>query len=116
MSGIVQLELDLFGTTARAEQELAVWAARFERPDWIAPWDTAGGMKKGERRPGWRCPDPACGRVEPNEFLLSINHGWDPSVPGHEPFSGRCHELGLRANHAAYDAAHRTSTESEASA
>lgn len=105
MSGAVQL--DLFGEVEQAEREAskrertrAAWLARFERADWIAPWDTAGGMKKGDSKPGWRCPDPGCGEVEPNEYWLLINHGWDPHQPGHEPFDGRCHKLRLLRSHA----------------
>lgn len=50
--------------------------------------------EEGESCSGWRCPDPACGKVEPNEYLLSINHGFDPSVPGRAPYGGRCRTLG----------------------
>jgi hypothetical protein len=107
-------QYDLFGEIEQAEREAAErktaaqsaraeWAARFERVDWVAPYDTASGMKKGDRTPGWRCPDPECGQVEPNTFHLSINHGWDPDVPGHEPYDGRCRRLRLLANHAIYD-------------
>jgi hypothetical protein len=96
---VSQLELDLFGKQA----ELAEWLARFERADWVAPHDTQGGMKKGDRQPGgWVCP--SCGQVEPNQFLLGTNHGWDPDRP-HLPFGhGRyCVRQYLQRNHAAYD-------------
>jgi hypothetical protein len=105
------VQLDLFGEVEKAEQDArdraqaaAAWAARFERADWIAPWDTAGGMKKGDRVLGWRCPDPDCGQIEPNATLLANDHGWDPRMPGQEPFDGRCHRLRLLAAHRAYDA------------
>ena len=52
---------------------------------------------KGTRVPGWRCPDPECGQVEPSGFSLSINHGWDPDTPGWEPWDGRCRKLKLLA-------------------
>jgi hypothetical protein len=94
---VSELQLDLFGEVEAEEaaavrklEERAAWQARFERADWVAPWDTGSGMKKGESCSGWRCPDPACGEVEPNEYLLSINHGFDPSVPGHAPYNGNC--------------------------
>lgn len=115
-------QLDLFGQVEAAEREASqrreqaqreaagcraaadAWRARFERADWIAPYDTAGGMLKGERKPGWRCPDPDCGEIEPNSFLLSINHGFDPDVPGRQPWNGRCTRLKLLAAHAEYAA------------
>lgn len=96
------VQLDLFGVVAARLDARADWEARFERADWVAPWDTAAGfrpgdppLKKGERAPvpGWRCPDPECGQVEPTAYLLGLEHGWDPEVPGHEPFDGRCHRL-----------------------
>jgi hypothetical protein len=105
------VQLDLFGEVEKAEQDArdraqaaAAWAARFERADWIAPWDTAGGLKKGDRVLGWRCPDPACGQIEPNATLLANDHGWDPQVPGREPSDGCCHRLRLLAAHRAYEA------------
>jgi hypothetical protein len=45
------------------------------------------------RRSGTRCPDPACGEIEPNGYLLSINHGFDPEIPGHAPRDGRCSQF-----------------------
>jgi hypothetical protein len=88
---------------AQAETAASEWAGRFERADWVAPYDTAGGTPKGTAIPGWRCPDPECGKIEPNGFLLSINHGWDPEIPGHAPFDGQCMTVKLAAAHAAYD-------------
>jgi hypothetical protein len=96
----VTVQLDLFGEADQAEQAAskdaqvrADWTARFERADWIAPYDTAGGTPKGTVLSGWRCPDPDCAEVEVNSFVLSINHGFDPDVPGWEPFDGRCAKL-----------------------
>jgi hypothetical protein len=94
----VSVQLDLFGKVEQADkhaQARADWAAHFERADWVAPYDTAGGTPKGTVLNGWRCPDPDCGQIEPNAFVLSINHGWDPDVPGREPFDGRCSKLRL---------------------
>lgn len=85
-------QLDLFDDRERA---LLEWQARFERAWWIAPYDTQGGTPKGGRILGWRCPDPDCGQVEPNAYLLSINHGFDPTVPGHQRYDGRCARLAL---------------------
>lgn len=104
------VQLDLFGEVEKTERAAddreaarAAWKARFERADWIAPWDTASGTPKGGRVPGWRCPDPECGEIEPGPtgYLLRSNHGWDPDVPGEEPFDGRCHKVRLRRNQAA---------------
>lgn len=65
-------QLDLFGEVEQAEQDAidrdqarAVWRARFEQADWIAPYHTQGGTPEGGRVPGWRCPDPECGEVVP---------------------------------------------------
>jgi hypothetical protein len=89
-------QLDLFGEVEAAEEAVAAkltereeWTARFERADWIAPYDCGYGPA-GTRVPGWRCPDPACGEVEPNDYTLSINHGFDPTTPGRAPWNGRC--------------------------
>ena len=98
------VQLDLFGEVEAKPDARAAWLARFERADWIAPWDTAGGMKKGDSTPGWRCPDPECGQVEINSTLLANNHGWDPFTPGYGPFDGRCHRLRLLRAHAEADA------------
>lgn len=95
-------QLDLFGEVQAAIDRQAAWEARFERADWVAPYDCADGMKKGESKPGWRCPDPECGQVEPNSFLLRLNHGFDPKVPGEEPRGG-CTRVMLLRNQARYD-------------
>jgi hypothetical protein len=100
-----QVQLDLFGEVEAAEQAtrdyrqaVANWQARFERGYWTAPWDTQGGTPKGGRVLGWRCPDPECGEIEPGPtgFALELNHGFDPGVPGREPFDGRCYKVRLR--------------------
>lgn len=111
------VQLDLFGEVEKAEQAArdraqarADWQARFERADWVASYDTAGGMKKGSRTPGWRCPDPECGEIEPNSYHLSISHGWDPEVPGREPFDGRCQKLRLLRAQAEADAKRKAVT------
>lgn len=87
---------DLFGdfdarqaAAAARKRERDRWAAQFERAAWVAPHDTAGGLRAGESKPGWRCP--VCGEVEPNGFWLHLNHGWDPGVPGDRPWHGYCH-------------------------
>lgn len=108
MSRAEARQLDLFGEVEAREAERAAWEARFERADWIAPYDTAGGMKKGESKPGWRCPDPECGVIEPSGFLLRLNHGFDPHVPGHQDFDGQCTRVRLLRNQAAYDRRHGT--------
>lgn len=98
------MQLDLFGEVERVEAEVVAaaaaretWTARFERAPWVAPYDTAGGMKKGDSVLGWRCPDPECGQVEINAYTLRINHGWDPGIPGEEPYAGRCYQVRRRA-------------------
>lgn len=92
---VQQAAADAAESARRAEAEArlaarAEWEARFERADWIAPWDCADGTPKGAVTSGWRCPDPECGRIEPNSYLLSINHGFDPGVPGLAPRDGMC--------------------------
>ncbi|AOS94910.1 MULTISPECIES: hypothetical protein [Mycobacterium avium complex (MAC)] len=81
-------QLDLFGdvereidNSERRRRERVLWASLFERADWVAPYDCADGTAKGTAILGWRCPDPACQQIEPNGFLLAINHGFDPHVP-----------------------------------
>jgi hypothetical protein len=113
-----QLQLDLFGEVGRAERarreaaerkaaeqaELAEWEARFERAVWVAPYDCADGMKKGDTVLGWRCP--ACKDIEPSEFLLGNNHGYhlyDRHVPYLAEFGATCHKLHLQENHRIYD-------------
>lgn len=105
---LAAVQLDLFGEVlaAEAEQqrqadELVAWQAQFERAPWVAPWDTAGGMKAGDSVLGWRCPDPDCGVIEVNDYHLMINHGWSPNQPGHAPYDGRCHRVRLLASQAA---------------
>jgi hypothetical protein len=100
-SWLARLEAGAAEEARRAER--AAWQAQFDRPDWVAPWDTQSGMKKGDRQPGgWRCPD--CGDVEPNEFGLGNNHGWHPGVSGWQPPDpGVCTKLWLQRNHALYD-------------
>ena len=100
------VQLDLFGEVEARLDACAAWLARFERADWVAPWDTAGGMKKGDSTPGWRCPDPECREIVINSYHLWIDHGWNPDIPGQEPFDGRCHKLRLLATQAQYDAEH----------
>lgn len=87
------------------EQELTLlaWQAKFERADWIAPYDCHA-ARKGEAVRGWRCPDPDCGQVEINAYLLSINHGFDPEHPGRQRFDGRCSRLELLRCQAEYAA------------
>jgi hypothetical protein len=109
------VQLDLFGEVERRLDARAAWLARFERADWIAPHDTAAGprsgdppLKKGECSPvpGWRCPDPECGEVEPNAYHLMIGHGWNPHLPGDGPFDGRCHKVRHRRARAEQEACH----------
>lgn len=109
-TSIVTIQLDLFGVVEGTEQadraaaaarqlERDTWLDRFERADWVAPWDCADMTPKGTVRSGWRCPDPDCAQVEPNEYLLGINHGFHPDIPGRQPWNGRCarlHRLDLR--------------------
>lgn len=75
------------------------WAARFTR----APWQPrhAAHDPACAGRIGWQCP--GCGQVELNEFLLNLNHGYDPTVPGHmagaiETFGQSCTRLMLLAS------------------
>jgi len=104
------VQLDLFGEVEAREREAAAkaaekaaekaaWHAQFERASWVAPWDTAGGIKKGETVLGYRCPDPDCGQVEINAHILNLNHGFDPNLPGRAPYDGRCRRLRHRHDH-----------------
>lgn len=82
-------QLDLFGeveaaaaAVERQKRERTLWAEFFETAPWVAPYDCASGLREGQSTPGVTCPDPACREVTPNGFILSINHGFDPDVPG----------------------------------
>ena len=59
---------------AERDRRTAEFRARFQIGVWVAPWDCSDGTPKGTERPGWTCPD--CGKVEPSEFTLHINHGF----------------------------------------
>ncbi|MGH3432825.1 MAG: hypothetical protein ACRDQB_08330 [Thermocrispum sp.] len=95
------VQLDLFGDI---EQQLdresvlaaarAEWQAGFERADWVAPYDCGHGPE-GTVVAGWRCPDPECGEVADNAYTLARNHGFDPDVPGLQPYYGRCQKLAM---------------------
>ena len=61
---------------AAAAAALADWQAQFERRDMVAG--------NGETYHGWVCPN--CGCVEPNGFVLQLNHGWCPEIPGDKPY------------------------------
>ena len=52
------------------------WRARFERVTVTIAYESTGGNKPGDQLDGVVCP--ACGGIEFNDYLLSINHGWDP--------------------------------------
>ena len=100
----VGVQLDLFGELEAAEEERArrllarsEWSARFTRVTFAAPYDTAG-HREGDLVEGIVCP--ACGGVEWNGYLLSINHGYDPDLPGDVPgswagkrFGQYCHRM-----------------------
>ena len=97
------MQLDLFGEVEALEHSAATrhseneaWAARFERADWVTPWPTSTGLPAGTVFHGYRCPDPECGEVEPTGFTLSINHGWDPELPGRKPWNARCQKVARR--------------------
>lgn len=75
-------QLDLFAEQHVDEREQ--WGARFERTPWVAPYDCGLGPA-GTVVAGWSCP--ACGKVEVNEFLLNLNHGYDPTTPGRIPYA-----------------------------
>jgi hypothetical protein len=48
------------------------------------PYDCGRG-REGDRVQGIRCP--TCGGVEHSPYLLSLNHGWDPDIPGRKPWN-----------------------------
>lgn len=101
------VQLDMFAdleaaTQAAAPNPRAEWRTRFERAPWVAPYDTSS-LKAGESVSGWVCP--ACRKVEVNEFLLNLNHSYDPSIPGRmagvvEEFGQTCTRLQLLASQA----------------
>jgi hypothetical protein len=104
-------QYDLFGEIRAAEQRAAEraaaaaeWAGRFQRAVWHPSFTTGADGQPARPCLGWVCP--VCGDVEPNGFLLGINHGFDPTVPGRAPFDGRCVKQTLLANHARYEAEH----------
>ena len=88
-------QLDLFDIRDReAETEaLQAWKARMLPADWVAPYDCMAGTA-GTVVQGWKCP--ACGKIEINGLILSINHGIDPDIPGREDFLERCTSMDLR--------------------
>jgi len=78
------LQPDLFGEYDAAEQARRRrrhatdgWRARFEHVTVTIAYESTGGDKPGDQLAGVVCP--ACGGIEFNDYLLSINHGWDPS-------------------------------------
>ncbi|OZC80580.1 hypothetical protein CH274_15530 [Rhodococcus sp. 06-418-5] len=83
------------------ERELAEWRKNFERADWVAPYETASGLKKGDVVLGWRCP--ACWDIEPNEFLLELNHCLSPNRIGRAAKLTECSRMELHMAHAIYD-------------
>jgi hypothetical protein len=98
-----EVQLDLFGEVIAHEEHLADTAARrtadrarYERRDFTAAYDTAGGTKKGDVVHGWVCP--TCGGIEWSEYTLSLNHGYEPgrfeTFPGYwtgDPWGTWCH-------------------------
>lgn len=77
---------DLFGHWDAEQQRkaadaarLAAWSARFRRVPVTVAYESASGMKPGQILDGIVCP--ACGGIEFNDLLLSINHGWSPCNP-----------------------------------
>jgi hypothetical protein len=98
------VQLDLFGALEAAEEARAralvarsEWSARFTRVTFESPYDTVG-AREGDLVEGIVCP--ACGGVEWNGYLLSINHGYDPDRPDDVPgswagkrFGQYCHRM-----------------------
>ncbi|MGW5147583.1 hypothetical protein [Rhodococcus koreensis] len=89
-------QLDLFDARdyEAEDQARADWLARMEPADWVAPYDCGYGPA-GTTVRGWRCP--ACGKVECNAYVLSINHGIDPYQPGDDGFLTECISMEYRA-------------------
>ena len=88
-------QLDLFGEVEAKERERqrraaerAAWRAQFEQVEMVD--------EDGDVVFGWRCPDPDCGEVVHGAFGLALNHGFDPDVPGHRPWTGECRQLESR--------------------
>jgi hypothetical protein len=96
----------LISESVRA-QARADWEARFKRAEWVPSFTTDAGGQPARARLGWVCP--ACHTVEPSPFTLSLNHGYDPEIPGRggpygAGFGETCFKLHLQAAHAAFDA------------
>lgn len=89
-----------FEAQETAERELAEWRKHFERADLVFEYDCGIGPK-GTVVSGWRCP--SCWDVEPNTFLLEINHGISPDRVGREDFLTECISYELQMHHATYD-------------
>lgn len=88
-------QLDMFDTRdydAEAEMK-AAWKSRMIPAEWVAPYDCMAGPA-GTVVQGWKCP--ACGKIEINGFVLSINHGIDPDIPGREDLLDHCISMDLR--------------------
>lgn len=90
-------QLDMFRDYDAEAAALSVWQAQIPRADWVAPWDCGYGPA-GTVVQGWMCP--ACGKIEPNDYVLSINHGIDPYYPGCEGFLTECISMDLRKGRA----------------
>ena len=89
---------------AAREAELAEWVARFERVEIEGRNEVSAGRFAPAVWLGWKCP--ACGTVEPNDFLLGNNHGYhlyDTHVPYRAEFGATCFRLQLEKNHRIYD-------------
>lgn len=110
-----EIQLDLFGVEqaklddaqARAVAQ-ATWQQRFDRADWVAPYDCGLGPT-GTVVHGWRCP--ACATVEPTAFTLSVNHGLDPECRPHHPneaLFSMCVSMRLRNHHENVDTSRPT--------
>ncbi|WP_213573299.1 hypothetical protein [Rhodococcus sp. USK13] len=96
-------QLDLFDERDYDAEAAAkgAWRDRMVPADWVAPYDCGYGPA-GTVVSGWRCP--ACGKVEPNGYILLINHGIDPHIPGDEGFLTECISMDLRAVRATVEA------------